>query len=506
MGDTSSPKKHKNNNKPDDHIFDFVSNDMKIPTRISPDKKRRSASGVVSPLPAPDFKKGNLKRNTLSSYPLKSLRISPSKRAGQELPTESSVITEDNDSTAFSEEPTTTTNILPSDLNDDKPPEPNTKVYRVDESSYEFKESDIQDKFAIYLTPANRGKIPGRIIGCRHLAKGSVHSEMQVLVTGDNFEDWAKVNQVFAPLAIKIGDTVGINGEARTKYKVTGLQRSDTGTNPFSKEVTCIRGYSFVYLKKLKKCVVRNGTEEKKVAIDKLVLPSDVARQFKFTIFNDDVLFAKYKSIWFNTLKATDSGDENSDDDESGQEHLDQEAQILQTASSFYGSSMTTPTPTQTSRRASSKSFTMIHSTIKRSSKEAFKGCLFLFTSSDAETSKLNNICSYINQHGGTAVQDKGCEDFIELVRITKQDNNSNSTANDNNYRYKIQAKDESQFSKFSFVALISSEPRRTMKYFQFLALGWPILSTDFIEDCIDLPNQKLLKCWRSRLLFKNHH
>ncbi|GMG19228.1 unnamed protein product [Ambrosiozyma monospora] len=503
IADTSRPKKHKKNDKADDHIFDFVSNDMEVPSRISPGKKRKCSSGTIFSLPAPDFKKGNSKRKTLSSSPLKSLRSSPSKPAGEELPIESSIITEDNDSTAYSEE-ATTTNVLPSDLNDDKLQEPNATVYRVDESKYEFKESDIQDKFAIYLTPANRGKIPGRIIGCRYIAKGSVHSEMQVLVTGDNFEDWAKVNQVFAPLAIKIGDTVGINGETRTKYQVTGLQKSPTGTNPFSKEVTCIRGYSFVYLKKLKKGVIKNGAEEKKVAIDKLVLPSDIARQFKFTIFNDDVLFAKYKSIWFNRLKATDSDDENSDDDESGQEHLDQEAERLQTVSSFYASSMTTPTPTQTSRRASSKSFTMTHSTIKRSSKEAFKGCLFLFTSSDAETSKLNNICTYINQHGGTAVQDKGCEDFIELVKTTKQDNNSsNSTAKDNNYRYTIQAKDESQFSKFSFVALISSEPRRTMKYFQFLALGWPILSTDFIEDCIDLPNQKLLKCWRSGLLFK---
>ncbi|KAH3663645.1 hypothetical protein OGAPHI_005046 [Ogataea philodendri] len=102
-----------------------------------------------------------------------------------------------------------------------------------------------------------------------------------------------------------------------------------------------------------------------------------------------------------------------------------------------------------------------------------FHGCLFVLTSAPqsegSDPTKLRDIIKFIECHGGTVVD----EGLPKIVKVGNQGLESGPGLHD-----------------LKFAALLSPKHVRTMKYFQSLALGWPIISTSFIEDMIEDPER----------------
>lgn len=112
-----------------------------------------------------------------------------------------------------------------------------------------------------------------------------------------------------------------------------------------------------------------------------------------------------------------------------------------------------------------------------------FENCLF------SVTMNLNDdkIKKLIEKHGGT-VLDNGLMDVVHLQSgalplMGKGDvpsyQNSLQTLLPNPV-FKI------NFGTAKFMCVIADSPRKTIKYLEMVALGWPCLSAGFIHDCID--------------------
>ncbi|KAG7893390.1 hypothetical protein KL908_003123 [Ogataea polymorpha] len=109
-----------------------------------------------------------------------------------------------------------------------------------------------------------------------------------------------------------------------------------------------------------------------------------------------------------------------------------------------------------------------------------FDGCVFVFTSAPHqsqtnETTKVREMIRFIEKQGGLIIEDG----FPKLFRVDEAG-----------------LKPGKMLEQLKFAALLSPKHARTMKYLQSLSLGWPILSTAFVEDLISNPDQ--LSRWQS--------
>jgi hypothetical protein len=95
-----------------------------------------------------------------------------------------------------------------------------------------------------------------------------------------------------------------------------------------------------------------------------------------------------------------------------------------------------------------------------------FSGCIFALT--DLDDRKKSELEQLIQRNGGK-VSDDGFEHFMDI-------------ADDNHtlVPYKKRLID------YHFAALITTRTNRFPKFFECLALGWPVLSYEYIEHCID--------------------
>ncbi|KAG7839308.1 hypothetical protein KL942_003670 [Ogataea angusta] len=109
-----------------------------------------------------------------------------------------------------------------------------------------------------------------------------------------------------------------------------------------------------------------------------------------------------------------------------------------------------------------------------------FHGCVFVFTSAPHQsetndTTKVREMVRFIEKQGGLIIE----EGFPKLFQIGE-----------------TELKPGKMLEQLKFAALLSPKHVRTMKYLQSLSLGWPILSTVFLEDLISKPDQ--LSRWQS--------
>ncbi|KAH3682320.1 hypothetical protein WICPIJ_006692 [Wickerhamomyces pijperi] len=130
-----------------------------------------------------------------------------------------------------------------------------------------------------------------------------------------------------------------------------------------------------------------------------------------------------------------------------------------------------------------------------RSPHELFKDCLFFVTGSE---SLKRSVKTEIITHGGTLLDSNLTEVFLNYIMVS-----SNSTS-----RLKaepVETISEIPFflldflSQFKHTALLTEKHSRTPKYIEFLSLGWPVLSTRFIADCIH--SRKFLSWQMSKYL-----
>ncbi|KAG7731408.1 hypothetical protein KL948_003038 [Ogataea haglerorum] len=109
-----------------------------------------------------------------------------------------------------------------------------------------------------------------------------------------------------------------------------------------------------------------------------------------------------------------------------------------------------------------------------------FHGCVFVFTSAPHqsetnEATKVREMIRFVEKQGGLIIE----EGFPKLFQINE-----------------AELKPAKLLEQLQFAALLSPKHVRTMKYLQSLSLGWPILSTAFLEDLMRNPDQ--LSKWKS--------
>lgn len=102
--------------------------------------------------------------------------------------------------------------------------------------------------------------------------------------------------------------------------------------------------------------------------------------------------------------------------------------------------------------------------TKKRKLADIFKHCCFSISASRESES----IMYLIESLGGTVLQN-GLNDLISL---SKSEDQSIELSAD--------------FGQHKFIAVLSDSPRRTPKYLEMVALGWPCLAINYINDCIE--------------------
>lgn len=132
-----------------------------------------------------------------------------------------------------------------------------------------------------------------------------------------------------------------------------------------------------------------------------------------------------------------------------------------------------------------------------------FKDCVFSISSSKS----IKSILKLIENHGGQVLEN-GLSDVVEL-QIDKYDpknaSRSQSITNSmidahsgmfNHTQRGVRLNCDFGNKRLAFVLAVS--PRRTLKYLELIALGWPCISISYIQDCIE---NKTLLDWTQYVL-----
>ena len=279
-------------------------------------------------------------------------------------------------------------------------------------------------------------------------------------------------------LDIRIGDTVNIKGN-RHKYIVTGLS---TLTTNGGGDIKCMRGYNVVYLRRCQQ-KPNSGKLSKEISVilsDCFMELSDwIIHQQKFkliignyNIFNDEGILLpstpkklqKYKlpSTPLKSIKYTNNNNNNNN------------SEIIKPNS---------------------------NSLVAESESGLFQGMIFCITSIDGDR-KLQ-LKSMIETNGGILWDKEIHELFLyhererERKRKRKQEQPLRKGSEISISLYL--SCDLEIVETFNFIALISNNFCRSAKYLQALALGWPIISDIYIDDC--LKNNHYKSKWINYLL-----
>lgn len=249
-------------------------------------------------------------------------------------------------------------------------------------------------------------------------------------------------NAVLAPLLLQIGTHVKYIKQKKFIYRITGLEyRENEDDETREKSLRCLRGYNTLYLKRYRKAGLP---------------PNSVAFKEELTVPIDDIYMDSscYRSYPFRLF--------------------DEESEFEEFVSSCL------LRHNQQNRKVSEKS------------SRCFEGCCFFLTvptgvDDQIDGDKLADVEKFLTKHGATVFPN-----MDSLVRVT-------ATRGFGTYRIRRDA----ELRKYRFVALLSMKHIRTLKYLQFLALGWPILSIQFALDAM---KSKECRCkwqqmWTSYLL-----
>lgn len=118
-----------------------------------------------------------------------------------------------------------------------------------------------------------------------------------------------------------------------------------------------------------------------------------------------------------------------------------------------------------------------------RFNKLLFKNCIFSISTHETQSVKLR-ARDILVAHGAK-VLDEGLSELVSLTDISEEDSGSVPDH-------------ECDFGNATFAAVLADQPRRTSKYLEMVALGWPCLSITYMHDCVE---QNKMLDWRPYLL-----
>lgn len=118
-----------------------------------------------------------------------------------------------------------------------------------------------------------------------------------------------------------------------------------------------------------------------------------------------------------------------------------------------------------------------------RFNKHLFKNCIFSISTHETQSVKMRAREILVGH--GAKVLDEGLSELVSLTDISEEDSSSVPDL-------------ECDFGNATFAAVLADQPRRTSKYLEMVALGWPCLSITYMHDCVE---QNKMLDWRPYLL-----
>lgn len=254
-----------------------------------------------------------------------------------------------------------------------------------------------------------------------------------------NEGDYKIKNTDLYVLDIRVGDKVRLKSQ---EYNVTGLSFEEN-----SGDITCIRGFNHVYLLKSK---ANKRSKEISVPLSEcyMELSDFFQHQLVNQIIYDGVDILK-KNYSFFIEKSNNKTEVKSEVQE----------KILEASPRKQSRNNTVPIIGSGTRLSPKRNIT-----VDRSGK-AFSGSLFFMTS--IEDGKKEELKKLITENGGVLID----EEIKDIFYYTTVDDKKILQLN--------------MIEGFTFTAILSSGYCRSAKYFQALALGWPIISSQWIEDVV---------------------
>ncbi|VEU20359.1 DEKNAAC101172 [Brettanomyces naardenensis] len=247
-------------------------------------------------------------------------------------------------------------------------------------------------------------------------------------------------NSILAPVLLRVGDPVKYSKDRRYTYKITGLEYVERDSE---ENLTCVRGYNTVFIQRKTK---GSSSKELKVPLDDIYMNLNEYRGYHFRVFDDPDQFERLVNELINDRPRRKRSKVAEDD----------------------------PTAISADSRC-------------------FDGCLFAMTMPTGFEDRLSDkqladVEHFIVANGGTILP--GFEKYVRVVPVK---------GSYGDYSLEV----DRILLRFKFVTLLSTRHIRTLKYLQCLAFGWPILSFQFIFDCINNPccRQKWQSQWPSYLL-----
>lgn len=229
-------------------------------------------------------------------------------------------------------------------------------------------------------------------------------------------------------LDIRIGDKVRLRSNS-VEYNVTGLEQEEAGG-----DITCIRGYNQVYLLKSK---ANKRNKELSVPLSECYMElSDFFRHQQVNQIIYDGTDVLKKNYFFFVETST----------------CNNEVQME-----------VSPRKQRTILGAGTRVSPKKNQTVDKSG--VFSGSLFFMTSIDDD--KKEELKKIITDNGGVLIE----EEIKDIFHYETVDD-----------KRVLLLK---LLEGYKFTAILSSSYCRSAKYFQALALGWPILSSQWIEDVV---------------------
>ncbi|KAK6457011.1 fungal Rad9-like Rad53-binding-domain-containing protein [Scheffersomyces xylosifermentans] len=266
-------------------------------------------------------------------------------------------------------------------------------------------------------------------------------------------------------LDIRIGDIVRTRSST-AKYVVTGLSTSDSVTS-----IKCVRGYNLVYLQR--KTSKGKSFDEFSISLSECFMEVGdwIQRQQKYSLVLDDGRpelltqsdHGKYQNARSSEIPQTPS---------KSRTLLFSYSNDLSLKLGPFSSP-----PRGSSRSSPKKAFQSIVPD------KIFSGMLFCITSIEGE--RKDQIRELIEENGGILFQ----KNLNELFDYSESEG--------------FLTLGSKYLDNLKFGAIISNNHCRSAKYLSGLALGWPILSDSFIEDCIK--DSSKLQSWPVYLLPAGH-
>ncbi len=380
-----------------------------------------------------------------------------------------------------------------------------------DETFPEVQEDDIICESSVWASYAyKKNRFPAKILG-----KGET-LDFKVIFAEDSSIGEVKRQEV-SPLDIQIGDTVRINKCKQHVFVVTGLECTESIDIDPTK-FRCVRGYDTVVVTNTR---IANGKEQKYPITAVYMTPVHWAQYLNKRKSGRNI-FTEESSLdgnfYYKNMVKRRGSRRNTRAEPTYTVNTSPESLVFGSSKrqSFHDRSMSEFNGKDSEndifniRNTMSKKgkvFNLIKSlgrekyNSKSSAvKQIFKDSLFCITFSDEKTSLINQILI----HGGTVV-DHGFMDCFK-INIKSKTNEAKNNEDIQNSNMDISSKESSDklepiadLNNYNFAAVISHSYRRSSKYVQSLALGWPILAEQFIIDCNS--QNAFIEKWRSYLL-----